>query len=579
MLIESNSAKSYEESSAQPRSGASTPRYASTHGHSDAAEAGALGPSGTSSAFAGPSDQAASSDLFASYAESGISSDAGALPHKSTVERSFGRDLSFIRAHVGGQAATAAKMLGAQAYATGNDVAFSTPPDLHTAAHEAAHVVQQHQGVMCKGDGGMMGTESEQAERQADAIADRVVAGQSAADLFAAFGMDDAPIKYNGPLPRRAVQRKKIQDGVSRDQLNAAGFDIGLKPKETQAAAHANNKRWDGKYRTQLIGFLRREEVTPEEKFSASDAQLIARIQAGAGAKIDGILDDGSMAVLLHAGFKFSDDVSKDKAHPDGKLRASEVTLEFWPGELEDLNDWDKAIQEANQQAQDSDPTNAMRLLRAPEGVGKIYVKVGGKLIAKYDARGGPPRKVLDFGGHTADPTQGSFTIGRQEKGFTTSSWDNSKIPWGSQVRKGTNGYEYKPEGGKEWLKSPVRRKEKNDPREPVPVIDDAMFNWLPEVPNQAGVRWYDRNDFGAMAYRLQGSPGFYVHTTPETEEQVRLGKDVELAHSHGCVHVNPKERDEMIAHGYLQPGVRFVCKKYDQHLLPESMRDRMMDK
>mgnify|MGYP002064701929 CR=1 FL=1 len=32
--------------------------------------------------------------------------------------------------------------MGAKAYATGNHVAFQQQPDLHTAAHEAAHVVQ-----------------------------------------------------------------------------------------------------------------------------------------------------------------------------------------------------------------------------------------------------------------------------------------------------------------------------------------------------------------------------------------------------------------------------------------------------
>jgi hypothetical protein len=36
-------------------------------------------------------------------------------------------------------------------YATGNHVAFKGAPNLHTAAHEAAHVVQQRGGVQLKG--------------------------------------------------------------------------------------------------------------------------------------------------------------------------------------------------------------------------------------------------------------------------------------------------------------------------------------------------------------------------------------------------------------------------------------------
>ncbi|MEO1271892.1 MAG: DUF4157 domain-containing protein, partial [Myxococcota bacterium] len=38
--------------------------------------------------------------------------------------------------------------MGSLAYATGHTVAFKQSPDLHTAAHEAAHVVQQRAGAV-----------------------------------------------------------------------------------------------------------------------------------------------------------------------------------------------------------------------------------------------------------------------------------------------------------------------------------------------------------------------------------------------------------------------------------------------
>jgi hypothetical protein len=47
--------------------------------------------------------------------------------------------------------------MGAEAFATGDQVAFGAAPDLHTAAHEAAHVVQQRQGVQLKGGVGEVG--------------------------------------------------------------------------------------------------------------------------------------------------------------------------------------------------------------------------------------------------------------------------------------------------------------------------------------------------------------------------------------------------------------------------------------
>lgn len=107
---------------------------------------------------------------------------AQALPHADAIQQSFGsHDVGGIRAHVGGDAAQAADELGADAFATGNDVAFRAVPDLHLAAHEAAHVVQQRGGVELKGG---LGPADQAAEAHADAVADQVVAGKSAQDLL-----------------------------------------------------------------------------------------------------------------------------------------------------------------------------------------------------------------------------------------------------------------------------------------------------------------------------------------------------------------------------------------------------------
>lgn len=66
---------------------------------------------------------------------------------RDTMEQSFGRDLSGVRVHTGGQASDAARSMGAQAFATGNNVAFRSSPTVHTAAHELTHVVQQRAGA------------------------------------------------------------------------------------------------------------------------------------------------------------------------------------------------------------------------------------------------------------------------------------------------------------------------------------------------------------------------------------------------------------------------------------------------
>ncbi len=118
----------------------------------------------------------------AALAASGTAGSRESLPHLAAIQRSFGtHDVGGIVAHTDRAAAGAAMAMGATAFATGNHVAFAGAPDLHTAAHEAAHVVQQRQGVHLYGGVGEVG---DGYERHADAVADRVVAGKSAQDLL-----------------------------------------------------------------------------------------------------------------------------------------------------------------------------------------------------------------------------------------------------------------------------------------------------------------------------------------------------------------------------------------------------------
>jgi hypothetical protein len=137
-------------------------------------------------------------------AATGLSGSGGPLPYLAQLQASFGpaHDLGQVRAHVGGAAATASHRMGATAYAAGDQVAFSAPPDLRLAAHEAAHVVQQRDGVQLKSGVGEVGDAHEQA---ADAVAERVVRGESASDLLPRGGRTGT----SGDL---AVQRYLVGD-------------------------------------------------------------------------------------------------------------------------------------------------------------------------------------------------------------------------------------------------------------------------------------------------------------------------------------------------------------------------------
>ncbi len=115
-------------------------------------------------------------------AAAGVSGCAQPLPHAEAIQASFGRhDISGIRTQTGGAAGEAAEAMGATAFATGDAVGFAGPASLHTAAHEAAHVVQQRGGVQLKNGIGQTGDTYEQ---HADRVADRVVRGESAETLL-----------------------------------------------------------------------------------------------------------------------------------------------------------------------------------------------------------------------------------------------------------------------------------------------------------------------------------------------------------------------------------------------------------
>lgn len=122
----------------------------------------------------------------------GTSGRPESLPFADTIQRAFGRhDISGVQAHTDASATAGARAMGAQAFATGNHIAFGSTPDLHTAAHEAAHVVQQRGGLQLKGGVGESGDPHEQ---HANQVADRVVAGTSAEDLLDRYTSSGGPV-------------------------------------------------------------------------------------------------------------------------------------------------------------------------------------------------------------------------------------------------------------------------------------------------------------------------------------------------------------------------------------------------
>lgn len=173
------------------------------------------------------------------HAERGVKGGGGALPFGEQIQKSFGRhDVSNVQAYTGAEAKSATEGMGAQAYATGNKVAFGKSPDLHTAAHEAAHVVQQRGGVQLKGGVGSAGDSYEQ---HADKVADAVVAGKSAEGLLdpmAGGGGGGGAVqkKDNGKTGgKTTVEDFAKAEGVKQGDVDKAGANVAAMNKMSLA--------------------------------------------------------------------------------------------------------------------------------------------------------------------------------------------------------------------------------------------------------------------------------------------------------------------------------------------------------
>ncbi|HSK05672.1 MAG TPA: DUF4157 domain-containing protein [Kofleriaceae bacterium] len=170
---------------------------------------------------AGPAPAGQGGGSVHEAAAHGTSGAAGALPHLGAIQASFGRhDVSGVKAHTDAPAAAGAKAMGAEAFATGDHVAFAGAPSLFTAAHEAAHVVQQRAGVQLSGG---VGAEGDPYEQHADAVASLVVQGKSAEGLLdqhAPGGGGGAGVQRStGPVQMVRVQRSNTGEFVETTDL------------------------------------------------------------------------------------------------------------------------------------------------------------------------------------------------------------------------------------------------------------------------------------------------------------------------------------------------------------------------
>lgn len=164
----------------------------------------------------------ADAEAIQASAAEGVQGAGGKLPFSAEIQASFGPDydVSSIQAHTGSEAAKASESMGASAYATGDKVAFKENPGLALAAHEAAHVIQQRAGATPDGGVGQAG---DSFEASADAVAERVVAGESAAELLPDAGATES----GGDAAVQLYTEERVKGQYARVSENGTVIVLG----------------------------------------------------------------------------------------------------------------------------------------------------------------------------------------------------------------------------------------------------------------------------------------------------------------------------------------------------------------
>jgi outer membrane protein OmpA-like peptidoglycan-associated protein len=166
----------------------------------------------------GPSAPEPSAAVEAAAASSG-----SPLPVElgARLEAGLGADLGAVRVHTGGESAAAARALGANAYALGNDIHFGdgrydpgSRDGQHLIAHEVAHTVQQA-GVAATPQCDLeVSGPGDASEREADAFADAFVVG--AASTWRASDSSD---RSRPLIQRAAIEMEPEIIGASETEL------------------------------------------------------------------------------------------------------------------------------------------------------------------------------------------------------------------------------------------------------------------------------------------------------------------------------------------------------------------------
>jgi hypothetical protein len=213
--------------------------------------------------------------------------------------------------------------------------------------------------------------------------------------------------------------------------------------------------------------------------------------------------------------------------------------------------------------------------------MGTVYVLQGRHVVDQYQVAGGPKKRSQDRGHWAVPTTAGDYVLGPRER-HTTSGWHLSAIPWGAALRENSKGDVEYQVGGK-WFQATgphgrvttaflhsVRKTGLTvSPRDADAAIRE---NFYPARNGHKLLAAWDLNDFGRASFNLRREGKgtvFYFHSTAADERNFSAagptGPILPYIQSHGCLRLQPTDREEMIRKSYLGEGVHVTVMPYNK--------------
>ena len=207
-------------------------------------------------------------------------------------------------------------------------------------------------------------------------------------------------------------------------------------------------------------------------------------------------------------------------------------------------------------------------------GQGVLAFIVNGHLKVWATAWGGPAeaKPLVPGEPFPAVPTHPGRYIIWKIAPYMTNTWNFSQIRWGTKLRvdpKNPNHVLFEADHGR-WASV---YKQTGITRAQIEGFHYLLYTtyrvpstWIFNAFGRVAIRYFrDRNHNGQLDpdEHLEGE---VFHATAENERDTVVDpKQIRMAHSHGCIHLKPEQRDKLIKAGILARGRILIIHKYDE--------------